>query len=1628
MKNSVTESLISALKEKSKHALSPKDIGFLKVYFHRLSGQDFNLKQAPSFKKIAFQHRELGRIRRPGKTLITISNEGGNEAKDTSGKGSVDTIITIVTEDRPFIVNSVAMKLNNINKTPLSLLHPIFSVSRGRDHHVIDIEKYHDKHSESLAKTSRKGKSDVKLLIESYIQIRISYTPESEHRALSKKLKKVIDDIAIVYRDWKAMRHHTAELAMLVESDRKGPVFAEYGAFFDWMTQNHFAFLGYCELEVTQQGTKKTTLLDNTSLLGVLKAVGKNEGNDVLEILPPIIFSATSPVIFTKSRQCSTIHRPSHMDCILFDHGFEPASKSNDAEPIKRRKVSCILGFLSGSSAMLPTPSIPHLRNKTNYVLTQSGLRPGGYGYKRLRTTLETLPRSKLFQMDIKSLYSLCMTLLNQERRKTRVHLHQNLCGHFYSCLVYIPKDLFNSGLRQRIQDYLSEQLDAYDVSFDVYFSESILTRIHYIIHRSTPAIRTVDHLALEADIQEMAKDWDEQLNEALRVQYGNDEFIPLLEKFRNGFGSAYREDFTIDTAVTDLAILPSLAEGKLHASLGHSVHAAETDTSQASFKIYSLQRSIPLSDVLPILENMGARVLGERPYQVSTKNGDVFKIHDFVIVRKDGGDFDFQKNSTYFESTFIQCSKGKIENDGYNQLTLSANLDWRQISLIRAYYKYLKQIRLRYSENYIIDALVSNPQLALTISQLFDARFNPQNQTTRQKVKKGAQYTPKRVSSLVSKINTQLETVSTIDEDRIIRALIDVVNATLRTNYFQLDEQNQFKSYISIKLDSGSIPRIPEPHPKFEVFIYSPRVEGVHLRGGKVARGGLRWSERPEDFRTEVLGLVKAQRVKNAVIVPVGSKGGFVAKELPTTGRADIHREVIECYKIFISGLLDITDNLMGDKVIPPIDVVRLDVDDPYLVVAADKGTATFSDIANGISQDYGFWLGDAFASGGSVGYDHKKMGITARGAWESVKRHFRERGKNIMTTNFTVVGIGDMGGDVFGNGMLLSKHIQLVAAFNHMHIFIDPNPVAASSYLERKRLFNLQGSSWIDYDEKLISQGGGLYSRDLKSIEISAQASEALGIPLASYTPNELINLILKSPIELLWNGGIGTYVKASTETHEDAQDRANDGLRVNANELGCKVVGEGGNLGMTQLGRVEFNQSGGLCYTDAIDNSAGVDTSDHEVNIKILLNAAMQDGKLSAKERNATLAKMEKEIARLVLNNNYIQTQILSVEATFGVQHLLQHSRIITILEEKGQLNRSLEYLPDNQTLQERREAGTSLTRPELAVLLSYSKMDLYQSLLDSDLPESHYLAPEIVRYFPVLLGEKYPQLIQVHRLKKEIISTQIANELVGSMGPSFHLRLSELTGDSAEKITRSYIAARDILATEPLRLSIQSLDNKVEAKLQSKCLHQMSQVTEASIVWILRNTPEQFDLQQLVDRFDSSSKALSTKIENSTSPVIIQKHESLSNRWHQQGLPKPLAKRFATFTLLNRGLDITDIAIRTDTSIEAILDIYFQLSELLGFHWLQETIESLSAKNVWHERAQFSLGIDLRTAHTDIVINVLKTDESASSALRKWRSNYHEEVIAIRDMAENMKEEGQPDFAMLSVVVSELSRLR
>ncbi len=1608
MKNPVTESLISTLNESGRPPVAETE--YLRAYYHRLSGQDYCARKASDFRNIALTHQQLGKIRKPGETIVQLHNFSSPDTNPIEYEPP-QTIIYVISDDFPFIVNSLRICLNRLGKTPHRTIHPVFRVNRCRKNIATGYRRYYT--SEDEPDDNRSGE----VRIESFVQFLVDCIPQNEHREITRLLTGVLRNIETVVEDWPRMKAQVLEKAEVLKSGKTNPQFSEYPEFFQWMTDDHFLFLGYCALELSvSEGTRKFAL-DPSSPLGILDTARKDGVDIMQDILPPVVFPEHSHVVFTKTRMRANIHRDRYMDCILVKQEMNAHNF----------RISCFPGFLAGSTAVLPTLDIPHIRKKASYVLSASKLRKNGHSYKELRNILETLPRDKLFHMELHQLYSLGMTLLNQERRKTRLHIHKNICGHFYSCLVYVPKDLFDTKLRTTIQNYLAEQVNAQEVEFDVYFSTSILTRIHFILHtdpedKMAPA-PPVDPETLEREVQHLARDWNEKLFESLKTKFGAVRASACLDDWRDGFSGAYQHDFPVEQAVLDIQILDHIPATGIRATLNPATrqNSGTDNRKRASFKLYFRQSSTALSDILPILENMGIFIHSGRPWRIRKTGGEEFGILDFDISRMDGAEFDRESNTERFESTFVQCWSGAIENDGFNRLTLLAGLTWREISMIRAYYRYLKQIRLRYSEGYIIDALTRNPRLVVCVVRLFDNKFNPAHAGCGNTIPE----------SLNTEIKGLLEGAGTLDEERIIRALLDVVAATRRTNYFQPDAGGGPKSWISFKFSSRTIPRIPEPAPEYEIFVYSPRVEGVHLRGGKVARGGLRWSERPEDFRTEVLGLVKAQQVKNAVIVPVGSKGGFVARQLHKAKPGETLKEVTSCYRIFIKGLLDITDNLSGTEVVPPDNVVRLDGDDPYLVVAADKGTATFSDIANRISEQYDFWLTDAFASGGSAGYDHKKMGITARGAWESVKRHFRELGKNIQSSPFTVVGIGDMSGDVFGNGMLLSKQTRLVAAFNHQHIFIDPDPDPESSYRERKRLFELPRSSWADYDQDLISAGGGVFSRSEKSIRLSGQAKKLLDTNLDSCPPDGLISLILKADVELLWNGGIGTYVKSSSESHNNAQDRNNDSVRIDACDLRCRVIGEGGNLGMTQLARIEFSLNDGLCYTDAIDNSAGVDTSDHEVNIKILLNAQIQEGNLTVSQRNTLLAEMEDRVADLVLSNNYLQTQILSLETSFRAGLMPEQMRAIKILEDKGLLNRALEFLPDETALADRFEAGNYLTRPELAVLLSYSKMDLYQTLLDSILPDAPWLEREIIQYFPSLLSETYSSQIQRHRLKREIISTQVTNNLVGTMGATFHLKLADLTGAPPDRIVACWIAVRDITDNERLFAQIQELDNQVDTDIQMQCFNYLTYAIESSIIWLLRHTTisSAFEIGPLVNRF---SGCFNTLIGNTASVVgnNDKRYRTRLDNLMQKGLPAELAHEVSARVTLVNGFDIIEIALECGRPVESIGRIYFGMIRSLGLSWLQNRISTMKVNNIWHERSKFSLSTDLRNHQADIasMISRQSTTDNPEAALSIWKKKNRGAIRKLKSMTEDLRKETAIDMSMLSVLVSELGQLR
>lgn len=1598
MKNSVTEKLIAAVKQQAKHPLEENEIVFVRNFYHRLSGQDFTPNKALGLCATALRHRHLGSVRVPGETLVEIYNVAQKKIEAIDDRDT--TIINIITDDKPFLISSLTILLNSMHKTPRRVVHPIFAVQRDDKHRMQKMARYQSQ------KVHRDDEAE-RYEAECYIQYTIDFTSPDEHKSLLWALRQTLGKVASVVTDWQKMRDHTLVLAEQLKPSKNALIPEEYAELLQWMATDHFTFLGYADVVIVERADTQQISIDKKTVLGILRTAHEHDPSSALKILPPITtHSLTSPIVFTKSRQRSTLQQENYLDCILIDRSAQQNLSTPQRE--RTRKVGCILGFFASSSILLSTTSIPHLRKKRDYILETSTLRPRGHAYKTLRTLIERLPREQLFQMDIRSLYGLCMTIINHlERRKTRLHIYRNVCGHFYSCLVYVPRDLFNSNLRNRIQNFLGKQLGANEISFDVYFSDSILTRIHYLIYCNDSSERKIDEERLESEIQIIARDWNDNLHEALRQQYGYEKASQVLDLYLDAFPASYQDEFSIDQALIDIDRIEHISAVTICAKLVPSKRNLSDHA--ASFKLYAHEKAVALSDVLPILAGMGVQVLSEYPYRFTRQDGTTYWLYEFEIVRQDKQPFDIDTDAENFQNTFLQVWYRNNGSDGFNKLTLLAGLNWKEISLVRAYYRYLKQIKLSYSEHYIITVLANNPKLVATLIQLFHARFNPTGKENDKKFK--------------SLINRQIEQISTLDEDRILHALWDVINATVRTNYYQLTKAGESKPYLALKFNSTQIPFMPKPVPEYEIFVYSTRVEGVHLRGGKVARGGLRWSDRAEDFRTEVLGLVKAQRVKNAVIVPVGSKGGFIAKQLPE-GRSAARQEVIDCYRSFISGMLDITDNLSGDRIIPPKNVVRLDDDDPYLVVAADKGTSTFSDIANDLAGEYGFWLGDAFASGGSAGYDHKKMGITARGAWESVKRHFRELNKDIQSSDFTTIGIGDMAGDVFGNGMLLSKHIRLIAAFNHKHIFIDPNPDTAHSYLERKRLFALPHSSWDDYDRKCLSAGGGIFTRSTKSITLSQQAKKMLGTDKNKYTPDELINTILKAEVELLWNGGIGTYVKASTETNLEVQDKNNDGVRVDADKLRCKVIGEGGNLGMTQLARIEYSMLGGLCYTDAIDNSAGVDTSDHEVNIKILLNAAIKNKLLAPQKRNAILAKMEAHISKLVLKNNYTQTQIISLEASRSSRLMAQQCRTIDALEANGSLHRKIEFLPNKIILKERREEGKWLTRPELSVLLAYAKMDLYNVLLASDVPDDKYVGIEIDRYFPPLMIKQYPKLVRTHRLKREIICTQITNHLIGTMGPNFHIKLARLTGKDSTEITRAYLIAKDLIDAPGVIADIESLDNKADTSIQMNMFNQLADSMQLCITWLLRNQPTPLNMHKIVSTYQVDCKqiraALKKLIPANTMPLTPPQTDRE---------PVTAGRQGDVLLSLGYDIDITDIARKTKRPPADAVHIYLQACATLNLTWIQQAIESLPTKNNWQERARFNMSNNLRDTHTAIASKILTgtQKETTKTMIDRWRNNNQVAIQVIDDMVTDFKLESSPDFAMLSILIDELKCL-
>lgn len=1513
------------------------------------------------------------------------------------GWQSTHTVIEIIYDDVSFLTESVRMFLNRCGlNVHLILQANGLPIQRNEQGQLIDIEK----------STHNKTISEVAIFME--IDRQDPLVLEKLHSALLE----IISDVRLTVDDWPNMTNKMKAVIGDLQKNlnAKKELEKEIVEFLKWINDSHFTFLGYCHRRLVDYQSHSQWLIDENSFLGILRKEGNNYFEPFQEMPKAAQELAKSnfPLMLGKTEHLSTIHRPAYTDFIGIK-SFTNGEVTGEHQ---------FIGLYTAAAYNRSPEHIPLLRLRVKHILERAKVEADGHDGKALINILETLPRDDFFHASVEELYNLAMGILHlQERQQIRLFIRKDSFVRAFSCLVFVPRERFNSKLREKMQKILMQSLGGYQSSFSTRFSESILARIHFIVRYKDNAEKEYEVGQIQKKLIRISRTWEDNLKDALADHFGEEHGNRLFNYYRNAFPAGYRSDFNVRTAVYDIHHIEKLSKDNL---LEMSFYRPLNEPDGIlRFKLYSPNSSVPLSDILPVFECMGLRVISERPHEVSSRSGEKFWINDFAIVHPLVKELNVDEVKEIFQEAFYHIWHRQAEIDGFNQLVLTVGLGWREVVMLRAYAKYLWQIGFTFSQAYIEQVLVGAPIITRDLVELFKARFDPLL-TLEERTE--------HVDALRLKIQDNLDTIKNIDEDRILRRYQQVIMATIRTNYFQKNEQKH-KPYISFKFDPEAIPELPLPRPLFEIFVYSPKVEGIHLRGAKVARGGLRWSDRREDFRTEVLGLMKAQQVKNAVIVPLGAKGGFVVKCAPLN-REDLLAEGIECYKTFVHGLLDLTDNLVDNKVVPPQEVFRYDADDPYLVVAADKGTATFSDIANSISKEYHFWLGDAFASGGSSGYDHKKMAITARGAWESVKRHFRELNTDTQKVDFTVVGIGDMSGDVFGNGMLLSRHVKLVGAFNHVHIFLDPDPNPALSFEERLRLFHLPRSSWEDYNPACISNGGGVYSRSSKFIPISIEMQKILDVTETKMIPNELIKALLKAKVDLLFNGGIGTYVKASYEHNINVGDRANDALRVSGQELRCQVVAEGGNLGFTQLGRVEYALNGGKVNTDAIDNSGGVDCSDHEVNIKILLNSIMNIGDLTEKQRNLLLEQMTEQVVELVLENNRSQIEAISVAEFNAEKNVQMYCRLIDYLEQHANLNRAIEYLPSNEELLTRQQMGRGLTRPELALLLAYCKTLLKSELLASNVLEDPCISGVLVTAFPQQLIDQYHQELYAHRLKREIIAMQISNAVINDMGLGFIHRLQDETGASVPEIIRGYVAAREIFKARMFREAVNALDFIVPHEIQVKMLHELNRLVRRGTRWFLRHRVGKVDIAEAIKHFTPRIEQVKQGLKHALQGTAEEYLLEFAKELISENVPEETAIITAQMSAMFSALDIVDAANLYHLSVELVTITYYAIGSRLELGWFREQIKLHPVANHWDSLARAAIRDDLDRQQRNLTVAVMLMQPEVTDVeaqIDAWMLQNKLMIDRWNHMISDLKSMPKREFTMYSVALRELTEL-
>ncbi|HYO86309.1 MAG TPA: NAD-glutamate dehydrogenase [Dermatophilaceae bacterium] len=1590
-------------------------------YYQHVATEDLLTRRPEDLLGAALSHRSLAARRPMGTANVRVFTP----TVDQQGWSSGHTVVEIVTDDMPFLVDSVSAEMTKQGRTIHLIVHPVLVVRRdasGELQEIVDVD---------VADVPQ----EFGVATESWMHVQIDRESDPAAReALTERLRAALSDVRVAVEDWPRMIARAEAIAAgLADTPPAGVPADEVSQARElliWLATGQFTFLGYREYLL---GVGDILEPVSGTGLGLLRYDESRTAPHLTPLPQAVAAKAREPrlLIVTKANSVATVHRAVFLDYV----GVKSFDESGAVVGERR-----FLGLFTASAYTLSVLRVPYVRDKAAQVIARSGFHSDSHLGKDLLGVLETYPRDELFQADVDTLTASALAVVHlRERRRARLFLRRDEFGRFMSCLVYLPRDRYTTSVRLKLEALLREAYNGSDVEYTTRVSESALARLHFVI-RVPPGeqIPDVDVDDLERRVLDAIRSWEATLGESALSEYGEELGSRLQRRYRQAFPEAYKEDFHPRVGVADMRHLEALETDDLQLNL---YQPPGSPAGERRLKLYR-REALLLTEILPVFTHLGVQVTDERPYDLHLDDGQVRYIYDFGLRAPSEANWSQGQDGIRerFHDAFAAVWSGAAESDRFNALVLSAGLTWREVVILRSVAKYLRQAGSLFSQLYIEDALRHHSGLARRLVELFALRFDPDGPF-------GTAVGPQRVAAednLVAGILEDLDRVDSLDEDRMIRSFLEVILATLRTNFFQrpsrplglggLGDDGAIPSYqptVCFKLDPTRIPNLPNPRPKFEIWVYSPRVEGVHLRFGNVARGGLRWSDRREDFRTEVLGLVKAQMVKNAVIVPTGSKGGFYPKMLPDPAqdRAAWLAEGITAYTLFISSLLDVTDNLLGGEVIPPERVVRHDGDDPYLVVAADKGTAAFSDIANGVAQAYGYWLDDAFASGGSAGYDHKGMGITARGAWESVKRHFREMGRDTQTDPFTVVGIGDMSGDVFGNGMMLSPVTRLVAAFDHRHVFLDPDPDLATSFAERRRLFDLPRSSWADYESGLISPGGGVFPRTAKSVPISRQVAASLGLPeeTSTLTPSELMRAILLAPVDLLWNGGIGTYIKASTQTNAEIGDRANDSIRVDGAQLRCQVVGEGGNLGASQLGRIEAAEHGIRINTDAIDNSAGVDTSDHEVNIKILLTELTREGDLTLKQRNAILAGMTDDVARQVLRDNYEQNVLIGNARAIQRRMIGIQQRLMQWLEARGDLDRQIEFLPDDADLEQRQQDGRGLTSPEFSVLLAYAKLALKEDLAASALPDEPWFVRVLADYFPADIRERFPERLQRHPLRRQIIVNSIANSVVNRGGVTFVYRAMEETGATAEQIARAFVVCREVFGLAEFVTDVEELDNVVPTAVQAELYLEFRRLLDLGVRWFLQNRPVVVDVGEEVARFGPTVRQLSEQMAQFLCGEELERLTQAVADLVAQGVPTELAEVAASLVDLLSCLDIVELAENSGQDAAAVAPIYFAVSAHFGINGLLGMVNALPREDRWDSLARGSMRDDLYAVLTSLTSAVMAaTDPGRPSAerLEDWARVHRDSLERTRRVLADIAVHDTPGLAPLSVALRSL----